>query len=736
MDSFSRHFDRSGESAGSLSRAPGAPRSRKRRHAKWIRSCSLICGISLLGFASAQTSPRAHTSSRAPKPNVILITIDTVRADRLGCYGAKNVQTPTLDGLARDGVVFERAISQVPLTWPSHAAILTGTYPFQNGVQDFTGQPLAAQFRTVAQGFKQQGYATGAIVSAFVLDRSWGLGRGFDYYDDAFSAQTFQKKDIGLVDRRADESVSHAIAWIKKTPKRPFFLWLHLYDPHSPYDPPEPFRSEYRGRPYDGEIAYADHQLGKLIQFLKQSQIYEQSLIVMLSDHGESLGEHGEQEHGFFIYNSTVHIPLIVKPPAVRGIRPGRVTTPVETVAVAPTLLSLAGVKDEIQKQFQSPSLFEKKADADSAYSETFYPFSSFGWSPLHSFETSRYHYIEAPQAELYDVVADPEEKTNLAGQQTATVAVLKEKLQQRLKVNPFVKTAPDQETKLSPDAAEKLRALGYMAYRSPVSDASLAVGLPDPKEKLWEFNAILKAGDAFQASDFAAGESLLNTVREKDPQIYVVPFMLGEAALRQQNWTKAVEELKKCLDLNPNFGEAMTGMVRAQLSLNQPAEARKWAEKATRLNPQNYRAWYEQGVIDARTDKSAAASAFEKAIAIQPNFSLGHRDLGMLRFDQKDYARAAEHLQRATDLGISEAKLSNFLGISYSQTNRLQKSIKAYQHALALDPSLAEAHLNLGFAYVQAGKPAMGKSEYAEACRLSDVVCRAVPKPEQKSAR
>src|SRR6266567_1280106 len=202
-------------------------------------------------FSAQSTTPRAeHPRVAKPgdanlklvsRPSVILITIDTLRADHVGCYGAQMVKTPTLDALAHDGVVFERAISQVPLTWPSHAVILTGTYPFHNGVQDFTGQPLAQQFRTVSQVFQHAGYATGAVISAFVLDRSWGLGRGFDFYDDAFSAETFQKKDIGLVDRRAGESVAHAIAWLKKTPRRPFFLWLHLYDPHNPYDPPEPY---------------------------------------------------------------------------------------------------------------------------------------------------------------------------------------------------------------------------------------------------------------------------------------------------------------------------------------------------------------------------------------------------------------------------------------------------------------------------------------------------------------
>src|SRR5206468_2731326 len=292
-------------------------------------------------------------------------------------------------------------------------------------VQDFTGSPLVPKFRSVAQAFKKNGYATGAVVSAYVLDRTWGLARGFDFYDDAFAPEALQKKDVGLVDRKAGDSVTHSIRWLttvlQKTPQRPFFLWLHLYDPHSPYDPPEPFRTQYKSNPYDGEISYADNQLGRLIAWLKERHLYDRSLIVVLSDHGESLGDHGEQEHGFFVYNSTVHVPLIVKPPAASGFRRGRVSRPVETVGVAPTLLKLAGLAKAAPPQFRSPALLgQQQANDDAAYSETFYPFSSFGWSPLHALETSRYHYIEAPEPELYDVVADPEEKRNLAQQQTA----------------------------------------------------------------------------------------------------------------------------------------------------------------------------------------------------------------------------------------------------------------------------------------------------------------------------
>jgi arylsulfatase A-like enzyme/Flp pilus assembly protein TadD len=700
-------------------------------------SCSLIVSIvaaalfpAVAAAAGAPASKPARAPKSPPRPNVILITIDTLRADHVGCYGAQSVKTPTLDGLARDGVVFERAISQVPLTWPSHAVILTGTYPFQNGVQDFTGQPLAPQFRSVAQAFKQAGYATGAVVSAFVLDRSWGLGRGFDFYDDAFSAEAFQKKDIGLVDRRAEESVAHALAWLKKTPRQPFFLWLHLYDPHNPYNPPEPYRTEYKSHLYDGEIAYADHELGRLIAWLKQSKLYDSSLIVALSDHGESLGEHGEDEHGFFVYNATVHVPLIVKPPAGSNIRPNRRREPVETAAVAPSLLQLASVRDSIKRQFQSRGLFAADpANSDPAYSETLYPFSSFGWSPLHGLENERFHYIDAPQPELYDLEADPGETRNLVAQQPATVAVLKEKLQQRLAHNPFTRQDANAGN-LSPDAQEKLRALGYFGFRAAVSPEALKQGLADPKDKLGEFNAILKAQDAFQRGDAGQAEALLASVQKQDPKMYVIPFLLGESALRKQDWQHAAEQFQRTLELNPNFDNAMTGMARALAKLGRAGDAKTWLNKALLNNPQNYRAWYELGTLEAKANPSIALEDWNKALAIQPNFAFLQRDVGMLQFQQKNYAAAVTHLSRASQLGLNEAPLYNFLGIALSQTGQVERAAASYRKALDLDPSLAEAHLNLAYAYERLNKRPQAVAEYDKACSLSASFCRSPSQP------
>ena len=292
-------------------------------------------------------------------------------------------------------------------------------------------------------------------------------------------------------------------------------------------------------------------------------------------------------------------------------------------------------------------------------------------------------------------MVADPPEKNNLASQQTATVAVLKDKLQSLLRQNPF-KPQETGTSGLSPDALEKLRALGYVAYRSPVSPEALAAGLPDPKNKLWEFNAILEAADAFQGGDFDRGKTLLAKVREKDPAMYVVPFMLGENALRRQDWDEAASELQKCLELNPNFDQAMAALARALLNLGRLDEAKAWLDKALKFNPQNYRAWYERGFIESKTDKAAAISDMERAVSIQPNFAPLRRDLGMLQFQQQNYAEAAKHLAVAAELGLDDAPLYNFLGISLSHTGQLPKAIENYKHALKLNPNLAEAHLNL----------------------------------------
>jgi arylsulfatase A-like enzyme/Flp pilus assembly protein TadD len=680
--------------------------------------------LSSSGLPQDQASP--------PRPNVVLIVVDTLRADRLSCYGYNNIETPSIDALARDGILFDQAIAQVPLTWPSHAAIFTGTYPFHNGVQDFTGQPLGDNFRTLAQSLKAHGYATGAVVSSFVLDRSWGLGRGFDFYQDSFAGLEFVQKDIALVDRRAEESVDEALGWLEGVDQSPFFLWLHLFDPHSAYDPPEPFRSRYRQRPYDGEVAYVDSQVARLLDRLKDKGLYDDTIIVFLSDHGESLGEHGENEHGFFVYNSTLRVPLIIKPPSDSPLRPRRIAAPVETISVAPTILQLAAIQDPIHNQFQARSLVAlmshgQAREGRAAYGETFYPFSSFGWSPLRGLQTARYHYIEAPEPELYDLQADAQEKKNLAGQEKKVAAALKGQLLELVGRYP----APMRDeagSNLTPEETEKLRALGYVAYRAPIHGSFDPEQLSDPKRKLREFNAILQATGAFSVGDYATGSALLKKVQKTEPELYLVYFLSGKAASMQGDWGTARKEFEKTLELNPNFDQAMMGLARALHRQGESIKAKQWLRQALAINPRNFRAWYELARVQAKDSPASAMASLEKTLAIQPNFALAFRERGLLRMKEQQYAAASRDLEKAVELGMDDPTTYNYLGISYSRTNRLELAVSSYQRALAADPDLAEAHLNLAYAYHRLGQTAEARQEYVTACRLEKKLCQYVP--------
>lgn len=621
----------------------------------------------------------------------------------------------------------------MPLTWPSHAAILTGTYPFQNGVQDFTSPPLDPSFQTIAQALKRHGYRTGAVVSSFVLDRSFGLGRGFDLYDDAFPASAFHKAEISLVERDAGESVKHALRWLKgqqrATSPRPFFFWLHLYDTHSPYRSPEPFTSEFKGRPYDGAIAYIDSQLARLLDWMRSARLYDKTLIVLVSDHGESLGEHGEREHGYFLYSATTRVPLIVRLPSVaRGqLRPGHIKRAVETVAIPNTILRALGLKDPAQRQFQADDLLASSGES-AAYSETFYPFSSFGWSPLHSLRSERYHYIDAPEPELYDLATDPSETENILSRQPAMAGVMKQALAERESLsNPARRSQVD--SKLSPDAVAKLRSLGYMAYRLPVSEEQIKAGLPDPKQKIEEFNTILRATDLFHSGRYQEGAALLAPVQQSDPKLYLIPFMLGEAALQQQDWRTAQQQLEESLKLNPTFDQAMTGLARAYFELNDTSSAHDWLTKALQQNPNNFRAWYELGGVEAKSSPAEAADAFAQAVKIQPNFGPAQLDLGMALYGDHHYAEAISHLESAAKLDAATAVSWNALGICYSQSGKLQQAVSSYNKSLELDPNLPQAHLNRGLAYQRLGQAAKASAEYDSACRLDQQLCKYIEK-------
>ncbi|HEX9110057.1 MAG TPA: sulfatase, partial [Terriglobales bacterium] len=377
------------------------------------------------------TALRAGAQTPAkPAVNVVLITIDTLRADHVGCYGYKQIKTPNIDNLAADGVRFDQAFTVVPVTLPSHSAMLTGTYPMLSGMHDFSGNKLSPQQPTLATVLKQAGYATGAVIGSAVLDSRFGLNQGFDFYYDHFEFSRLDETNLDEMERPGNVVADLALDWLARNSQKKFFLWMHLYDPHYPYRPPEPYLREYAAHPYDGEIAFADEQVGRLLRFLKEKGLYQNTLILLSGDHGESLGEHGERTHGFFVYNATMHVPLIIRLPEKTAAR--TVSDLVSLVDLMPTVLAALGLEIPSQVQGRSllPELRGNNADKPrNLYGETFLPRLHFNWSELRATENAKYHFIDAPSPELYDLAKDPGEVHNLFAEKKAVAEEMHSKL-------------------------------------------------------------------------------------------------------------------------------------------------------------------------------------------------------------------------------------------------------------------------------------------------------------------
>src|SRR5215469_7195500 len=384
--------------------------------------------IVILFVCLGRLLPVAAAPSAAP--NVVVITVDTLRADHLGCYGDRQIRTPNIDALAQEGIRFERAYTPVPVTLPAHTALFTGTSPLRSGMHDFADNKLNPAQPTLASVLKENGYATGAVIGSAVLDSRFGLNHGFDFYYDHFDFSRLQESNLDQMERSGDLVADQALDWLDKNYQKKFFLWMHLYDPHYPYRPPSPYSEEYQDRPYDGEVAFADSQVGRLIRELKEKGVYQNTVIVFTGDHGESLGEHGEKTHGFFIYNATLHVPVIIHLPGAAEAK----TLPdlVSLADLMPTVLQ--GLKIDIPSQVQGrsllPLLTTRKLEATSGlYAETFLPRLHFNWSDLRSVETEKYQFIEAPKPELYDLAADPGETRNLYMEKKAVAAELQARL-------------------------------------------------------------------------------------------------------------------------------------------------------------------------------------------------------------------------------------------------------------------------------------------------------------------
>jgi arylsulfatase A-like enzyme len=392
----------------------------KRMRPALLAIVSVAALAALAGVVVAVSVLRSRGQARAlgslHGANVLLITLDTTRADRIGCYGHASAETPVLDGLARDGLLFERCVTPTAFTLPSHSSIMTGHYPAFHGVRLNGGVALADVQTTLAERLSGQGYRCGAFVGAFVLDGRWGLDQGFERYDDDFGFKPGQKLDLAGVQRPADRVVDATVKWLEEGDEKPFFAWVHMYDPHTPYEPPEPYASHFAGAPsrrYDGEIAFADSQVGRLLEWLRSHKLEKRTIVIVVGDHGEGLGDHGESEHGYFVYDYAVHVPLLMSLP-LDGFRGIRVPAQVRRSTSFPRSSLVA---PDAAVEAHGESLLPLIADpahtgSTYAYSESVATERQYGWSALYSLSTSEYKFVEAPRSELYDLRNDPTSST------------------------------------------------------------------------------------------------------------------------------------------------------------------------------------------------------------------------------------------------------------------------------------------------------------------------------------
>lgn len=566
------------------------------------RSRILLVAIAAVIVASAGFFVWRRTSlpGGSSSTPVILISIDTLRSDHLPAYGYGAVSTPNIDALRADGILYERAYSHVPLTLPSHTSILTGLLPSDHGVRDNVGFRLANTVPTVQEALKKNGYATGAAVSAYVLRHETGLARGFDFYDDQVEP-IGPSRVIGRVQREGGETLQAATSWLDSESGKPFFFFLHLYDPHTPYHAQEPFFSRYENK-YDGEIAYADSVVGDLIRRLKQSGVYDRALVILLSDHGEGLNEHGEEEHGIFLYREDLQVPLIVKLP--RSSQHGAtVKTPVELVDVFPTILQQTATPMPAGRHTGASLLAFLKGGQDRPiYAETFYPRFHFGWSDLHSLIEGNEHFIRAPQAELYDLASDPGEKKNVLEQNRRSYVRMREAIE------PFVREAAA-PTNIDPEDVAKLAALGYVGS---TVDTHAGANLPDPKTTVGVFNQIRQAYTWFRNGKEDDALRLTNQLLAANSQItdlwdlkFNIYDKLGKKA-------EAMEAAKEGLRHAPTSVALLFDVATSALALNDFNTAKEHAEIALKMEPG--RAHEVLGRIYAAQGDHARAMQEEKA--------------------------------------------------------------------------------------------------------------------------
>ncbi len=646
-------------------------------------------------------APPAETFPSAP---VILISVDTLRSDHLPFYGYKGVETPALSALRSDSILFERAYSHVPLTLPSHASVFTGRVPAEHGIHDNLGYHLRRDIPTLAELLRKGGYATGGAVSCYVLKGDSGVSRGFDFYDDEVEPPE-AKAALGRVQRPGADTEKRLEAWAGEQAGKPLFAFLHLYEPHTPYEPPEPFKSRYASVPYDGEIAAADAIVGTFLSFLKQRGLYDKALVIFMSDHGEGLGEHGEGEHGMFLYRESLQVPLLVKLPG--GKRGGvSVASPVALSDIFTTVGRIVALAD-----FQPPSgtvsLVDLAVNASGAppaarriLSETFFPRIHFGWSELSSLIEGRWHYIEAPRPEIYDLVSDPSEGVNRIAEKPDALRALRADLLRR---KPSYETPVDVDS----EARKKLASLGYLS-----AGPSPAGTLDDPKDRIKTFEELRTGLGELTGGRQEKAVEIFTRLLKDNPRMLDIWDMKARALLELGRPEEALEAVEKTIDLAPEAARApyITEVANMCLQLGKWDEGLKHAEALRLLGDSGAEDIAARASL-GKGDYAGAEAASRKAVESGKGKARvrGYLVLGRLAVMKNDLASARTFSEKAQELSagdkVPQSGMHMLRGDVLARSGRPVEAEKEFLEELRLYPDRSDARVSLSALYASLGR-------------------------------
>lgn len=680
-----------------------------------MRRSALVAALILLSGCDRRPEPPRH---------LVLVTIDTLRADRLGCYGAKDVSTPNLDRLAWEGAMASRATAQVPLTRPSHTSLLTGMYPTRHGIRDNISPARVPEVPTIASVAKAAGFRTAAFVSSIVLASGGGLERGFDLYSDDV-AKSSGAEDVPFMNelqRPGDQTMAEAIRWLESNKESRLFAWIHLYDPHDPYEPPEPYRTRYADRPYDGEVAWSDELVGRLDEALAKLGLREQTLLVVTSDHGEGLGEHRETLHGFFIYQSTLAVPLLLRGP---GVVPGvRIDSLVQTVDLFPTIVEMMGLEPVGNAELSGASLApalrgEPYRKEPVSYAESLVPLLHFGWSDLRSIRRGKWKYIQAPRPELYDLDADPMEIRNLADSQPELVKGMRGALGEELDRERAVDAA---ETSSVPqDLLDKLGALGYVGSGAPVESSSPGA---DPKDKVDEFrvaNELIREGILLlHERDYEGSVARYRKLLDLDIESFEIHLNLARGLLALEQYEEAERNFVEATRRLPSQLEAWEGLAQSRSALSDGKGALAALKEAQRALPQEASLFQREGAILVRMGRGEEArNAYETAVGLAPKDALLRGRYGELLRDLGEIEASIQRLREATEIDPKNAVYWNSLGMTLGGNARFAEAETAFRKAVELETENPRYAFNLGLILMRQNRPKEARPLFETALRL-----------------